>query len=108
MRINLVSMLDELGLPEYLGISTSADLFGLNALKTGSILKYPVIKNLKNYPGHSPDPVKHPVLRNMVEMILVPELEDNVDCLIVPLGKSVENVLAYCSKQGVFGVPPVW
>ena len=42
MRNNLVSMMDALGFPDILSVSTSANSIGREQLRTGSVLKYPV------------------------------------------------------------------
>jgi hypothetical protein len=108
MRNNLVSMMDELGFPEIFGLSTSADLFGSELLRTGSVLKYPVfnrsqdkIQNTKNYNGHVPNPIKHPALRQMIDTVLAGELKSIGRCLILPLGKAVESVLQCSVSRGL-------
>lgn len=109
MRNNLVSMMDELGFPDIFGISTSADLFGSELLRTGSVLKYPVfngsqnnIQNyIKNYNGHTPNPIKHTALRQMIDTVLAGELKSIGRCLILPLGKAVESVLQYSVSRGL-------
>jgi hypothetical protein len=121
MRNNLVAMMDELGFPEVFGISTSADLFGSELLRTGSVLKYPVfngsqnntqndtrnstrnyIQNyIRNYNGHTPNPIKHPALRQMIDTVLAGELKSIGRCLILPLGKAVESVLQYSVSRGL-------
>lgn len=93
MRTNLVTMLDQLGVPSAFNVKTAADLFGTSVLRTGSILKYPVFKNAKNYTGSSPKPLSHPALREMIETVFVRELRTSANCLILPLGRTVESVL---------------
>lgn len=100
MRNNLTSMLDELGLPGHMGIHSTSNLFGSSRLRTGSILKYPVFKNGDNYSGSSPDPLRHVALRKMIDEVLVEDLGLVKDCLIVPLGTSVDKVLKYCVDEG--------
>jgi hypothetical protein len=100
MRTNLVAMLDDLEVASLLGQQSSAELFDSNQLRTGSVLKYPVFKNFKNYTGHSPKPTNHPALKEMIDTVFAQELADNTDCLIVPLGKAVEDVLTYSAEQG--------
>lgn len=95
MRKNLVSMLDELGVAKAMGFNTSADLFDTELLRTGSVLKYPVFKDGKNYSGAGPKPLKHPALKSMIDNILADELRSVDECLIVPLGTAVDEVLNY-------------
>jgi hypothetical protein len=94
MRTNLVRLMDRLGLPDSLGIDSTADLFAEDnrlAAKT-SLLKFPVYRGSKyrNYSG-SPEPEGHPFLRRMIDEIFVPELRNlNRSALIVPFGMRVE------------------
>lgn len=101
MRRNLVSMLDQLNLQHYLGVESTAELFGSETLRTGSILKYPVFRNRQNYNGHTPKPLSHNALREMVDSVFIPELKKFGNCLILPLGKSVESILEYVQEQGL-------
>ncbi len=96
MRKNLISMLDELNLNNHFEIPSSSKLFESEFLRTGSILKYSVFKNNKNYTGHAPNPTKHSALKEMLDVVLGGELDATERCLIVPLGKAVEEALNYC------------
>lgn len=100
MRNNLVTMMDKIGLAQALNVQTSADLFGTKHIRTGSVLKYPVFKNGQNYTGYTPKPTQHPVLRNMLDTVFAAELATIANCLILPLGKTVESVLEYCAAKG--------
>jgi len=93
MRNNLISMLDDLGLAKLLGTSTSGNLFGTELLKTGSALRFPVFKNGSNYNGHSPKPLSHPAFRQMLDQLLAEEIKNTGNCLILPLGRAVEDML---------------
>ena len=101
MRENLVAMMDTLGFPEALGVSTCADLFGSELLRTGSVLKYPVFKAGSNYTGHAPNPGTHQALRHMLDTVLSAELKMVEPCLILPLGKAVETVLQRSVADGL-------
>jgi len=101
VRNNLVSMMDELGFPDILNVSTSANSFGSEQLRTGSVLKYPVFSRRSNYAGHSPTLLNHPALRKMVDVILADNLKANETCLIIALGKAVESVLLYSAAKGL-------
>lgn len=107
MRKNLVTMLDELGLAEIFSMKSSSELFGSKYLQTGSVLKFPVFKEGKNYTGHSPSPEKHDVLRHMLSTILVKDLNESPNSLIIPLGKSVEEALRYLAKKGFLDISRV-
>ena len=95
MRNNLVAMLDDLGLPQLLETSTTANLFGTASLKTGSALRYPVFAKGANYNGHSPKPLRHPALREMLYQLLAEDIRNTGNCLILPLGKAVEEMLEH-------------
>ena len=59
MRANLLKMLDALGVPKLLRIESSAALFGGVALllHTGSVVRYPVFVESRNYTGSNPKPL---------------------------------------------------
>ena len=103
MRTNLTLMLDELSVQRYLGLSTTAELFGerFDAVHATSVLRYPVFKAGKNYSGQHPKPAGHPFLRAMLERLCAPELASIPDALIIPLGKAVEEGLEYLSELGL-------
>ena len=100
MRRNLIMMLDELGLHDLFDVESVGDLFGTPRLRTGSVLKYPVFRLGRNYTGHTPEPTRHPALREMLDVVLAGELRQAGSELIVPLGKAVESVLAYAVDRG--------
>lgn len=99
MRKNLISMLDTLGLAQHMGVNSTADLFGSGRLRTGSVLRYPVFNKGSNYSGPSPKPLKHSALKRMIEEVLVEELKSVNNCLIIPLGTTVDHVLAHCVAE---------
>ncbi len=100
MRKNLISMLDKISLNKALGLTTTEDLFGSPLLRTGSVLKYPVFNKGKNYTGSSPTALRHPFLKQMLDVILAEELTTVPACPIIPLGKSVEQILEYAVEKG--------
>jgi len=103
MRSNLVRMLDDLDLAQYLGLNSASDLFGAagHLLHTSSAIRYPVFKGSQNYTGSNPIPTKSPLLMRIVRELLVPELAAIPQALIVPLGRSVEQVLALLSEEAL-------
>ena len=106
MRTNLINMLDELGIGPILGLKTSEQLFAEhNALMhTTSAIRYPTfIKGCGetyNYTGYSPRILQHAQLKAYVESLLTEELERVAQSLIVPLGKSVSEVLEFLVQKG--------
>lgn len=103
MRINLIKMLDELKLPNCLGIKSSEALFeeknGL--VHSTSALRYPMFYRGKNYTGHSPKMLSIEIQRSMVENLLCKELSQVPKGLIVPLGKASTMAVEHLVECGV-------
>ncbi|MDN8589159.1 hypothetical protein Q0V21_10310 [Paenibacillus sp. 11B] len=95
MRTNLIQMLQEIGLHDYLTVPHVQRLFGADCtlLHTTSLIRYPVFVNKQNYNGHQPSITKNEFLYQSVLESFLPELEQLKHPLIIPLGKSVEAVL---------------
>lgn len=102
IRRNLVGMLDAIGLAEALGLASSWALFGdrLDMLHTTAVVRYPVFVRGGNWTGYSPDPLRHPLLRCFATEVLAAELASVPDALVIPLGKSVAESLAYLVEIG--------
>jgi hypothetical protein len=101
MRTNLLSMLDDLGLPRAIGAAGTAELFepgGERLLHSTSALRYPVFIDGKNYSGY-PAAVKKPLLAEYFDL-LDSELASVDGALIVPLGKAVEGILDHLIVTG--------
>ncbi|WGG46504.1 hypothetical protein [Rossellomorea sp. DA94] len=103
MRKNLITMLNELNLPNYLGISSTSELFESfsHLVQTTSVLPYPVFYNGKNYSGSTPNIVKTEVLREYILQSFPKEMEHLNNPLIVPLGVNVSKALTYLAEQGL-------
>ncbi|MGH7717261.1 MAG: uracil-DNA glycosylase family protein [Gemmatimonadaceae bacterium] len=95
MRGNLVRMLDDLGVHEFLGVSSTADLFGSasHLLHTTSAVRYPTFLGSRNYTGNRPPITRSAFLMRYAREVLAPELSLLQAALFVPLGKSVAAVL---------------
>ena len=102
MRRNLIEMLDHLGLPAWLGIDDSAQLFDRHAhlVHYTSALRNPVFVKGKNYSG-TPAMLKQPALRQQVEITLVEEVRALPHNLFLPLGPKVVEVFQMLVNQGV-------
>lgn len=102
MRTNLVNMLDRIGIPEGLEITSSDQLFGsdIHLAHTNSLIRYPVFVNGKNYTGHNPSILKNLTLMSFVEETFLDEVTRLQNALIIPLGKSVEAVLEHFTTKG--------
>lgn len=101
MRPNLVSMLDAVGLQKWLGLASCGELFGSAArlLQTASVLQFPVFLNSENYNG-TPDPTKHPMLRELVVQHFGTMCAQLPSAVFVPLGPVPSKVLAWLGTQG--------
>ncbi|MFD2761288.1 uracil-DNA glycosylase family protein [Lentibacillus juripiscarius] len=102
MRKNLLHMLDECGIPNALGIPSSADLFGnsRNFLHTTSIIKYPVFIKGKNYTGHQPPIHRSALLKHYAYNIFPDELAQiHPPALVIPLGKTVEQTIVRLAEE---------
>lgn len=104
MRSQLIAWLDELDLHRHLDLDGSAELWTVRAkrlLHPTSSIRYPVIKRGANYSGSGPTIVQSPLLRRYVRDVLSAELAQANEALIVPLGKRVDEALAWLATQGL-------
>ena len=102
LRDNLVAMLDAIGVSEFLNVSSTADIFwpGSQDVHFTSALRYPVFVGSKNYNG-SPDMLKTPLLRKMVETHLAEEARMLPNALWLPLGPRAEAALRHLAGEGL-------
>lgn len=103
-RWNLAGMLDDLGVNRWLGIDSSIDLWGSAAaplFHPTSAIRYPVVKDGKNYSGHGPDPPRSPMLSRWLRDELAPELAMLPAALVVPLGIAVDASMALLIREGM-------
>ncbi|WP_379969321.1 uracil-DNA glycosylase family protein [Ectobacillus sp. sgz5001026] len=101
MRKNLIKMLDELQLHQYLGLSSTSELFNTasHLVQTTSIITYPVFYNGKNYNGSVPNLLKTELLKKYVMENFTSELKKLQDALIIPLGVNVTNALTFLAEN---------
>ena len=102
-RTNTINMLNELNLYEYIGLKDCEELFSFENtyLHTTSIIKHPVFVNKKNYTGHNPKILKSNILKNYVYNEFLNELNQLNNTFIIPLGKSVEEVLKQFINENI-------
>ncbi|MDF0627101.1 MULTISPECIES: uracil-DNA glycosylase family protein [Acinetobacter calcoaceticus/baumannii complex] len=114
LRKNLIKLLDHIGLHEKLGISSTSSLFDKDAylVHTTSVLRHPVFINGKDYSGSTPNMLKHPLLRDMIDAYLMEEINKLPKAIYIPLGPKVSQVFEYLIQQGslqdqqvLFGLP---
>jgi hypothetical protein len=94
-RGNLVQMLDGIGVPGALGITTSSSLFGehQDLADSNSMCNFTVQVNGENYRGSSPRVAEVPFLRAYLTQVLGAALDMMPDALVVPLGKAVSTAV---------------
>ncbi|WP_440970781.1 hypothetical protein ACSS6N_06800 [Peribacillus frigoritolerans] len=101
MRKNLISMLDELGLHEYLSLSSTIELFSeaSDLVHTTSVITYPVFHKGDNYGGTTPNMLKTDIIEKFVTEQLATELKQMDKPLVIPLGVKVEKAINYLVRQ---------
>jgi hypothetical protein len=102
MRPNLLALLDAIGVPALFGRRSAADFFDGPAglVHFTSALRYPVYLGTRNYSG-SPNPLRHPVLRRMIETHLAEEATALPRAVWIPLGGHAEAALAHLARKGL-------
>jgi hypothetical protein len=103
MRSNLVMMLDGIGLPEALGVDSSARLFDTHHHLAAlcSAIDYPVFVNGRNYGGASPSLARDPLLRSLVRASLGARIAMTQNALVVPLGKAAQEAVTLLAADGL-------
>lgn len=102
MRVNLVSMLQALGLHQLLDIPSCESLFAehRSLLHTTSVLRFPVFVGGRNYSGSQPNLLTTASLRESAVAHMSRELGSFERILVIPLGKTVEGVLKLVVQAG--------
>jgi len=105
MRKNLVKMLDAVGVNSWLGVETTASLWGEDAglAHFTSAIRYPVFVEGGNYTGSNPRLGRTPQLFSMSAKWLAEEIEALPEALFVPLGDVVDEVLAEVGRRRGLG-----
>jgi hypothetical protein len=101
MRKNLVQMLDELKLHEYLNISSTIELFSSanHLVHTTSVISYPVFYKGKNYSGSTPNMLTAEMLKKYVTEHFALEIDQIKQPLLIPLGAKVSKVLDFLVEK---------
>lgn len=91
MRTNLTQLLDHLRINQLLDLNTCADLFSTqrNIVHYTSALRYPVLKNEKDYSGDTAI-IKNDYLFDMVKSYLLKEINELGNCIWLPLGRGAQ------------------
>jgi hypothetical protein len=101
-RINLVRMLDSIGMHAALGIPGCAALFesAHELVHFTSVLRYPVFIDGKNYSGN-PDFLRTPLLKPMLESFFAGEVRALPDAVWLPLGPMPTVALKHIVRMGL-------
>jgi len=102
MRDNLVAMTNHIGLPRVLSAKSVAEVFDprRELVHLTSALRHPVFINDENYNG-TPDMLRTPALRRMVETHLATEAGILQRALWLPLGPKPTAALAHLAGLGI-------
>lgn len=111
MRLTLIRILNEVSIPDYLGISGSSTLWGIDADKVlfSSALRWPVfvemrdddgVHKMENYTGSTPAVTSLPIFKETLRGVLAPELAGLPDdCLIAPLGVAATKAVLFAADH---------
>lgn len=103
MRKNLLAMLDKVGLPKWIGVTSAAELFEKRAdlIQTSSMIQYPTfVDGKKNYNG-TPDLRRSPLLRSLVKDHFLPMVTSLPAAQILALGDVPWNTLQWLADEGL-------
>jgi hypothetical protein len=101
MRKNLIAMLDELQLQNYLGLSSTGEFFDIanHLVHTASVIPYPVFYKGKNFSGSTPNMLKTDLLRRYIIECFASDITTLNNPLIIPLGINVAKVLHFLADN---------
>lgn len=101
MRSNLIEMLDYVGIHEWLGIPSTAQLFSTRSdlLHSTSCLKNPVFVDGANYNG-TPNMLKSNFLRHHLFENFAQEAKNVNDAIFIPLGPKPSEALEHLANNG--------
>jgi hypothetical protein len=101
IRTHLVSLLDNVGINSWLGISSCSALFGNSALlvQTTSALRNPVFLKGKDYNG-TPNMTRNPMLREQLLTHFAEDVRALPNAVFVPLGGKVAEALQFLADRG--------
>jgi hypothetical protein len=103
MRVNLIAMLDEVGIADALGVDTTARLWQErnDLVHFTSAIRYPVFVDGKDWSGSSPNALRSAAMRSWLKTYTGEELKQLRNAMIVPLGGKVTEMLMYLADKGL-------
>jgi hypothetical protein len=103
MRMNLIAMLDAVGLAKAFGLQTTGYLWEErhDLVHFTSAVRYPVFVDRKDWSGASPNALRSAAMRSWLETYTGEELKRLKNTMIVPLGGKVTEMLYFLSGKGL-------
>jgi hypothetical protein len=101
MRPNLISMLNRVGIAQWLGLSSCEELFegSSHLVQTTSALRNAVFIDGKNYNG-TPSMVRHPLLQKHLMEGFGEDARAFPNAIFIPLGDKVAEALYFLADRG--------
>lgn len=100
-RQRVISLLDHIGVHQWLGLGSSADLFGEagNLVQMTSLLRFPVFKNGENFKaGYHPE--RDPMLRLQMKDHFGKMAKAMPEAVFIPLGIVASRGVEWLAKEG--------
>jgi hypothetical protein len=100
-RKRVVSLLDHVGVHQWLGLTSSADLFGEagDLLQVSSVLQFPVFKNGENFrAGWHPE--RDPMLRLQMRSHFGNMAKAMPEAVFIPVGAAASRGVEWLTKDG--------
>jgi hypothetical protein len=102
MRSNLIAMLDHIGVPRVLGVSSTTELWSKRSelMHFTSALRYPVYVDRKNYAGN-PSMTRDKALSAILSTYLTEEAHALPNAIWVPLGPAASEGVGSLVRRGI-------
>ncbi|MFL9983871.1 DUF3431 domain-containing protein [Paraburkholderia sediminicola] len=100
-RLRLVSLLDHIGLHQWLGLRSSDELFGeaTNLLQATSLFQFPVFNKGENFRGGR-HPERDPMLRMQMRDHFGKMAKEMPDAVFIPLGAATSRGVEWLTEEG--------
>lgn len=100
-REHLVTLLDHIGVHQWLGLGSSAELFGKSSdmVQMTSVLQFPVFNNGENFRGGW-HPERDPMLRLQMKDHFGKMAKTMPDAVFIPVGANASRGVEWLTKEG--------
>ncbi|WP_186085600.1 hypothetical protein [Burkholderia gladioli] len=100
-RLRLISLLDHIGLRQWLGLRSSVDLFGEagDLLQATSLFQFPVFNNGENFRG-ARHPERDPMLRLQMREHFGKMAKAMPDAVVIPVGAATSKGIEWLTREG--------